>query len=233
MATVELPDEMRVKAYGGAGDQGEKKNGSGRAAPQERAAKLANGQGAQPKAGGRAYTIKPTYARDPHPIDFPWRIQWTPATCIRCGSCVATCTFGAIEPRLQRWGQTLSAGHFPKPVEASEVIMAIKQVEDPKHFCRGCGMCEKVCPTNSIHPIQNPHHRYSLVARQGGAPIKRGGRGHGLPLRTLDYIKVGRISQMTDPSLDAARHTFDMFTTLGRGLPPEALPLRMENGRLV
>ena len=232
MATIEVPDEIRVKASGGAGDRGEKKNGSGGASPQERAAKLANGQGAQPKTGGRAYTIRPTYVRDPHPTDFPWRIKWTPATCIRCGSCVATCTFGAIEPRLQRWGQTLSAGHFPKPVDASEVIMAIKQVEDPKHFCRGCGMCEKVCPTNSIHPVQNPHHRYPLVVRQGGSPAKRGGRGHGLPLRPLDYIKVGRISQMTDPSLDAARHTFDLLTTLGRGLPPEELPFKAAGGQL-
>lgn len=189
-------------------------------------AKRANGN-------GRASMIRPTYVRDIHPMDFPWKIDWNPETCIRCGSCVATCTFGSIRPQLQKTGQTLSVGNFPKPVDSTEVIMAIKQVSDPKHFCRGCSMCEKVCPTNSIRPIQNEHHRYPLVARQGGSPVKRGGRGHGVPVRVLDYIKVGRISQMTDPSLDAARHTFDMLTPLGRGLPAEELRLKVENGKLV
>jgi glutamate synthase (NADPH/NADH) large chain len=71
------------------------------------------------------------------------------------------------------------------------------------------------------------------VARRGGTPIKRGGRAHLIPGRVLDSIKVGRISQMTDPSLDAARHTFDMLTALGRGLPADKLPLKVEDGRLV
>lgn len=182
---------------------------------------------------GRSATIKPTFVRDTHPMDFPWKIAWNAETCIRCGSCVATCTFDAIKPQLQRKGQALSAGAIPTPIESSEVMMAIKQVNDPKHYCRGCSMCEKVCPTNSIRPVENEHHRYPLVARHGGSPIKRGGRGHGIRTRALDYIKVGRISQMTDPSLDAARHTFDMLTPLGRGLPAEDLPLKVENGKLV
>jgi glutamate synthase (NADPH/NADH) large chain len=182
---------------------------------------------------GRTTTIKSTFVRDTHPMDFPWKIEWNADTCIRCGSCVATCTFDAIEPRLQRKGMSLSVGAMPNPVVSSEVIMAIKQVNDAKHFCRGCSMCEKVCPTNSIRPVANEHHRLPLVARHGGSPVKRGGRGHGMPIRVLDYIKVGRISQMTDPSLDAARHTFDMLTPLGRGLPPEELPLKVENGKLV
>ena len=185
------------------------------------------------KTNGRALNIKPTYVRDPHPIDFPWKIKWNSDTCIRCGSCVATCTFGAIQPRLQKQAQSLSVGNLPKPVDVSEVIMGIKQVHDPKHFCRGCTMCEKVCPTNSIRPVQNPHNRFPLVARQGGTSIKRGGRGHHMPIRVLDYVKVGRISQMTDPSLDAARHTFDLLTPFGRGLPADELPLKMENGKLV
>jgi glutamate synthase (NADPH/NADH) large chain len=181
----------------------------------------------------RPYAIKPTFVRDPHPVDFPWKVEWNSDTCIRCGSCVSTCTFGAIEPRLARRGQTLSAGSFPNPVDNTKVIMAIRQVSDPKHSCRGCTMCEKVCPTNSIRPVQNEQHRYPLVARMGGSPIKRGGRGHGMPLRVLDYIKVGRISQMTDPSLDAARHTFDLLTPLGRNLPAEELPLKVVDGKLV
>jgi len=181
----------------------------------------------------RAVVIKPTYVRDPHPIDLPWKIVWNSETCIRCGSCVATCTFGAIQAELQKQGQTFSTGPIPKPVDNSQVILAIKQVSDPKHFCRGCSMCEKVCPTNSIRPVANEHHRFPLLARQGGTPIKRGGRAHHVPVRVLDYIKVGRISQMTDPSLDAARHTFDLLTPFGRGLPADQLPLRVENGKLV
>jgi glutamate synthase (NADPH/NADH) large chain len=181
----------------------------------------------------RAVVIKPTYVRDPHPIDLPWKIVWNPDTCIRCGSCVATCTFGAIQAELQKQGQTFSTGPIPKPVDNSQVILAIKQVNDPKHFCCGCSMCEKVCPTNSIRPVANEHHRFPLLARQGGVPIKRGGRAHRAPIRVLDYIKVGRISQMTDPSLDAARHTFDLLTPFGRGLPADQLPLRVENGKLV
>lgn len=223
MAAIIRPEEIRSDSGKLSG------NGHGETNAAARGISLAK----SPNSGnGRAHMIKPTYVRDPHPIDFPWQIEWNPETCIRCGSCVATCTFGAIQPRLQRQGQTLSAGNFPKPVDASQVIMAIKQVSDPKHFCRGCTMCEKVCPTNSIHPVQNAHNRFPLVARQGGSPIKRGGRGH-MPIRVLDYVKVGRISQMTDPSLDAARHTFDLLTPLGRGLPPEELPLVNENGRLV
>jgi len=223
MAAIIRPEEIRSDSgkLGG--------NGHGETSAVARSISLAK----SPNGGtSRAHMIKPTYVRDPHPIDFPWQIEWNPETCIRCGSCVATCTFGAIQPRLQRQGQTLSAGNFPKPVDASQVIMAIKQVSDPKHYCRGCTMCEKVCPTNSIHPVQNEHNRFPLVARQGGSPIKRGGRGH-MPIRVLDYVKVGRISQMTDPSLDAARHTFDLLTPLGRGLPPEELALVNENGRLV
>jgi glutamate synthase (NADPH/NADH) large chain len=181
----------------------------------------------------RSYRIQPTYVRDAHPMDFPWEIKWNAETCIRCGSCVATCTFGAIEPRLVRTGQTLSVGTTPNPVDNSRVIMAIKQVTDAKHACRGCTMCEKVCPTNSIRPMLNEQHRFPLVARKGGSPVKRGGRGHNFPVRALDHVKIGRISQMTDPSLDAARHTFDLLTPLGRNLPAHELPFKTQDGALV
>ena len=94
-------------------------------------------------------------------------------------------------------------------------------------------MCEKVCPAASIRPVHNPQHRFAVTARRGGVPVKRGGRAHLIPGRVLDLVKVGRISQMTDPSLDAARHTFDLLTPLGRSLPAGQLPLKVENGKLV
>jgi glutamate synthase (NADPH/NADH) large chain len=188
---------------------------------------------APPAAGKRAPLAAPVFVRDAHAIDQPWKIKWNPDTCIRCGACVATCTFGALIPRLQRRGQTVSAGSVPAPLDTTEVILAVRQSNDPAHACRGCGMCEKVCPTGSIRPVANAHSRFAVVARQGGSPIKRGGRAHLIPGRVLDLIKVGRISQMTDPSLDAARHTFDLLTPLGRILPADKLPLKVEGGKLV
>jgi glutamate synthase (NADPH/NADH) large chain len=175
----------------------------------------------------------PVFVRDTHATDFPWKIRWNSDTCTRCGACAAACTFESLQPQLQRHGQTVSAGRTPQPLDTSEVIVAIRQVNDLAHYCRGCGMCEKVCPTSSIRPVQNPHNRFGVVARRGGHSIKRGGRAHLIPFRVLDTIKVGRISQMTDPSLDAARHTFDLRTALGRGLPASELPFKVVDGKLV
>jgi glutamate synthase (NADPH/NADH) large chain len=175
----------------------------------------------------------PVYVRDTHASDFPWKIAWNSETCIRCGACVATCTFGSLQAQLQRRGSAVSAASLPRPPDTSEVMLAVRPANDLQHYCRGCGMCEKVCPTGSIRPVPNARSRFQVVARRGGSPIKRGGRAHLIPYRVLDSIKVGRISQMTDPSLDAARHTFDLLTALGRGLPADKLPLKIENGALV
>ena len=196
-------------------------------------ARPVSGKSARPAMGTRVPLAAPVFVRDAHAIDQPWKIKWNPDTCIRCGACVATCTFGALQPRLQRRGHTVSAGRVPVPLDTTEVILSIRQSNDLAQACRGCGMCEKVCPTGSIRPVANMHNRFAVVARQGGTPIKRGGRAHLIPGRILDSIKVGRISQMTDPSLDAARHTFDLLTPLGRSLPADKLPLKVENGKLV
>ncbi len=191
------------------------------------------GANARPSIGTRVPLAAPVFVRDAHAVDQPWKIKWNPDTCIRCGACVATCTFGALQPRLQRRGHTVSAGRVPVPLDTTEVILSIRQSNGLAQACRGCGMCEKVCPTGSIRPVANPHNRFAVVARRGGTPIKRGGRAHLIPGRILDSIKVGRISQMTDPSFDAARHTFDLLTPLGRSLPAGKLPLKVENGKLV
>jgi glutamate synthase (NADPH/NADH) large chain len=197
------------------------------AVPSPAALPAASARGMRPAPAGQVFV------RDTHASDFPWKIKWNPETCIRCGKCVATCTFGSLHAQLQRSGQTVSAGSIPSPLDTTEVILAVRQSNDRTNACRGCGMCEKVCPTGSIRPYPNPHNRFAVVARRGGSPIKRGGRAHLIPGRVLDSIKVGRISQMTDPSLDAARHTFDLLTALGRGLPADALPLKVENGKLL
>ena len=187
-------------------------------------------KGQPPVGQTRASTAPPVFVNKPHPTDFPWLIQWNTETCIRCGACVAACTFGSIEAKLMRQGQAVSVGNFPTPVTNYNVVLAVKQVPDSKLACRGCTMCERVCPTNSIRPVFNEQNRFPMVARRGGTPIKRGGRAHKIPVRALDYIKVGRISQMTDPALDAARHTFDLLTPLGRNLPANELPFKVENG---
>jgi glutamate synthase (NADPH/NADH) large chain len=93
-------------------------------------------------------------------------------------------------------------------------------------------MCEKICPNQAIKPTRNVDSRFNLIARSGGSPIKRGGRTNINKERTLDKIVVGRISQMTDPSLDAERHTFDILAPFGRVLLPHELPFATENGEL-
>ena len=40
--------------------------------------------------------------------DLPWKINYTPERCTMCGSCVAACTFGAIEARIERRSMTIS-----------------------------------------------------------------------------------------------------------------------------
>ena len=36
------------------------------------------------------------HAQDITVNDLPWKIEYDSASCIGCGACVATCTFGAI-----------------------------------------------------------------------------------------------------------------------------------------
>lgn len=160
------------------------------------------------------------------PTDLPWKIEWSEDKCKMCGSCTAACTFGAIEAGVEGRGVTFSEGVTPNPQSAAKrAVPVIKQTANIKNRCTGCGMCEKVCPNRAIRPVRNEDNRWNFVNRAAGMP-KRGGRSNlGVEDRTLDKIVVGRISQMTDPSLDALRHTFDMRAPFGRVLPPEQLPM--------
>lgn len=162
--------------------------------------------------------------------DLPWKIEYNAERCTMCGSCVASCTFKAIKVEVQRKSVTFSEANQPVPIRRQCAIPVIKQVADINNACRGCGMCEKVCPNNAIRAVRNSDNRRNLLAAR---PIKRGGRTNLNAQRTLDKIIVGRISQMTDPSLDSIRHTFDIRSPLGRVLSPKELPFQVDGGKLV
>lgn len=164
--------------------------------------------------------------------DLNWKIEYHADRCTMCGSCVASCSFKAIKVDMARKSVTVSEGAQPKPTHTHTAIPVIRQKASLVDFCRGCGICEKVCPNNAIRPVRNPDARRTLLSRDAG-PIKRGGRTNLNAQRTLDGIIVGRISQMTDPSLDSVRHTFDIRAPFGRVLSSKELPFVVENGKLV
>lgn len=164
--------------------------------------------------------------------DLNWKIIYDSERCTRCGKCMATCTFHALEMVVERRNFTVSQGDIPKPIKQHQTIPVIRQKNDPVHRCVGCGMCEKICPNKSIKPVRNIDTRENLLHHPNGATIKRGGRTNVSLDRSLDSIKVGRISQMTDPSLDALRHAFDICSPFGRVLGPEELPFKLEDDEL-
>jgi len=165
--------------------------------------------------------------------DLNWKIEYLPDRCTMCGSCVATCTFSAIEATMERRTVTVSTGNVPDPTQRHIATPVIRQKNSAAHACVGCGMCEKICPNKAIRPVRNEDTRFNLVARGGGQTIKRGGRNNLDASRTLDKIVVGRISQMTDPSLDSERHTFDILAPFGRVLQPNELPFDIQGDDLV
>lgn len=167
--------------------------------------------------------------------DLFWQIEYKHDRCTLCGRCVAACPFKAIEARVERRRKVISDDITPNPKVIFQTVPVIKQVVDEYNFCRGCGICEKVCPNDAIRPVRNPDHRFQAKYRAvTGDPFKRGGRNNLVTsARTLDKIKIGRISQMTDPSLDAQRHTFDLLAPFGRVLPPQEIPFEIKDGKLV
>ena len=164
------------------------------------------------------------------PNDMPWKVKYDASRCTLCGSCVSACSFRAIEAKVERRRMVFSEGEMPDPKQRFSAVPVIRQVKDVQHYCRGCGICEKVCPNDAIAPERNQDTRHPIISRcLGGDSIKRGGRKNlESSVRTLDTMRIGRISQMTDPSLDAQRHTFDMLAPFGRILPPQALPFSVD-----
>ena len=163
--------------------------------------------------------------------DLNWIVEYKPELCTMCGSCVASCSFAAIKVAALRQDLTISEDITPNPVHKHKVRPVIKQVASLTDFCRGCGICQKICPNGAISVRRNPDARRTLLSRDNG-PVKRGGRTNLNAERTLDKIIVGRISQMTDPSLDSVRHTFDIRAPFGRILPPKELPLAVSGDKL-
>ncbi len=166
--------------------------------------------------------------------DLPWQLEYNTDRCTMCGRCVASCPFNAIEAGVEKRRKITSSDVTPNPKANFLTVPIIKQVVDCTHSCRGCGICEKVCPNTAIKPVRNEDERFAIKYRGALAdPYKRGGRSNlNTEGRTLDKIKIGRISQMTDPSLDAQRHTFDMLAPLGRILPPEQIPFEVQGDEL-
>ncbi|MCR4666976.1 MAG: 4Fe-4S binding protein [Desulfovibrio sp.] len=163
--------------------------------------------------------------------DLDWTIAYQPELCTLCGSCVAACTFNAIEVTAQARTTTFSETAFPKPQKKRQTRPVIRQKASLTDRCVGCGMCEKICPNHAIHPVFNPHSRKNFISSRQGPP-RQGGRSNLNRQRTLDSIVIGRISQMTDPALDSERHTFDLCAPLGRVLAPSDLPLSVEGDSL-
>ncbi|MDD3436466.1 MAG: glutamate synthase-related protein [Candidatus Gastranaerophilales bacterium] len=166
--------------------------------------------------------------------DLQWIIEYNQDRCTLCGKCIAACPFNSIEAGVEKRRKVISEELKPKPKVIFQTVPVIKQVVNIKNYCKGCGICEKVCPNNAIRPVKNPEERMAIKHRASfGEPLKRGGRTNlHTEGRTLDKIKIGRISQMTDPSLDAQRHTFNMLAPFGRVMPPEEIPFTIKDGQL-
>lgn len=166
--------------------------------------------------------------------DLMWQIEYNENRCTLCGRCTAACTFGAIKPSVEKRKKVYSEGSVPTPKCKITTNPVIKQIIKTNQNCVGCGVCAKVCPNEAIKPVYNKDHRIEVKYRAENADSpKRGGRTNlHTEGRTLDKIKIGRISQMTDPSLDAQRHTFDILAPFGRVMPPEELPFSIDGDNL-
>ena len=77
--------------------------------------------------------------------DLNWKIEYDPEKCTMCGSCVAACTFDAIEVTVERRDRTVSREGCPTPVQEHVARAVIRQKNGTASSCSGCGMCEKIC----------------------------------------------------------------------------------------
>ncbi|MDA8084328.1 MAG: glutamate synthase-related protein [Nitrospiraceae bacterium] len=164
--------------------------------------------------------------------EFPYIIRWRDDRCKRCGRCTAVCPVKAIVPSVKVQRVVESAGQIPAPTAVRKTVHVVEQVTDMERYCTGCGSCTLVCPNEAIEPEFNQANKFLHYKNKGGDGYKRGGRRNDPSISTLDRIKFTRISMLTDPALDAGRHEFRIRTLLGRVMSPEAMPLKVVNGRL-
>ncbi|KAF0179429.1 MAG: glutamate synthase (NADPH/NADH) large chain [Nitrospirae bacterium] len=165
--------------------------------------------------------------------ELPYLIRWRDDRCKRCGRCTAVCPVKAIEPGVRVQRVTFSEGPVPKPGSQRRVVHVVEQVLDAARNCVGCATCSLVCPNEAIEPELNPNNKILHYKNTGGDGYKRGGRRNDPSISVLDRLKFTRISMLTDPALDAGRHEFRVRSLLGRILPPEELPLKAVDGRLI
>jgi glutamate synthase (NADPH/NADH) large chain len=165
--------------------------------------------------------------------ELPYIVKWREDRCKRCGQCTAVCPIGAIKPAVKFIRVIESGGDTQKPRPIRRVIHVIEQVNNMENACTDCAMCALVCPNNAIEPEYNPQNKFLFYKNRGGEGYKRGGRRNDPGVSTLDRIKFTRISMLTDPALDAGRHEFRVRSYIGKILPAEELPLKMEGGKLV
>ncbi len=165
--------------------------------------------------------------------DLPYIIRWSDEHCTRCGRCTAVCPVNAIEPGVMERRVVESSGPVPLPTTIRKVSSCVRQSTEIERRCIGCAQCAQVCPNDAIEPEYNVANKFAWHMNQGGEPYKRGGRRNEPYSSVLDRLKFSRISMLTDPALDAGRHEFRVRTYLGRNLPPEKLPLKIEGNDLM
>ena len=155
--------------------------------------------------------------------DLPWQIEYNNDRCTLCGQCTAVCPVHAIELGVfQKRNLRTSVNATVGNSNTYETFYGVRQKTEVPFACIGCAMCTMVCPNDAIEPRRNPGvDRLKFHVNQHGVPRRRGGRRNAPGASVLDRIKFIRISQLTDPALDAGRHEFEMRTLLGRVLPPK------------
>jgi glutamate synthase (NADPH/NADH) large chain len=57
--------------------------------------------------------------------DLLWKIDYDPNRCTQCGSCVAACSFNAIEAKMEKRTKVFSSDAFPNPQKSHSTELVI------------------------------------------------------------------------------------------------------------